>query len=342
MIRILLSLMAICSSLLFANDSCSLINSYNPAVKDGANVWINMSLLYWKPWERALVATNKKSNVFITEDFTLTPVIHPNFEWDLGFRLSSGYLFDNNHWDVEVSWEHFTSRVSDRHSTNGNPFQGMFPIWSLTDDVISGDYVFTSDLKWKFSINVLDLQFGRYFNTFTWLDLKPYVGLRSAWVRQHGDIDYKGGIFLIGILGPGTSLNGTDHVKMRNNYWGIGPRIGIDPRIILGKGFSLNAKAAISGLYGFFKVKQTETYLATTRFSKHQHLNRFRAIADFAAGAAWKKLFQNERYGLTLSADWEYQLFLRQFEFKKDKFGLVPGNRNLSVQGVTFSARCDF
>lgn len=340
--KIVPMLAVVISSSLFAEHPRALINSYNPAVKTGVNAWIDVDLLYWKPWERALVATNKKSDVFTTDDFTHAPVIHPHFDWSLGYRLNSGYLFSSHHWDVEASWTHFISHVTQHRSTHGSSFLGMFPIWSLSEDVIAGDYVFESDLKWKFLINILDLQFGRYLNVLHWLDLKPYFGLCSAWIKQYGHVIYRGGIFLIGILEPGISLNGTDHIKMKNNYWGMGPRIGIAPRLILGHGFSLNADAALSGLYGHFHVKQKETYLDVTRFFNRKNLNRFRWIADLAAGIEWKCLFHNERYGLTLKTDWEYQIFFHQFELKKDHFDLVPSNRDLSVQGVTFSVRFDF
>lgn len=325
---------------LFAVDS--LRNSYNPAVKMGANVWIEASLLYWKPWERALVMTNKKSDVFTTDDFTKRPVIHPNFEWDLGYRLSVGYLLPSHHWDVEASWTDFDSHVSQHRSSHGSAFIGMFPIWSLSDDVIAGDYVFESTLKWQLSVNLLDAQFGRYFKVFHRLELKPFAGLRSAWVRQHGHVAYEGGMFLIGILNPGVSLNGTDFIKMSNNYWGMGPRLGLAPRLILGKGFSLNASGAMSCLYGFFKTKQHETYLDTTRFSHHKHINRFCWVGDALAGIQWKAPLCHEKYALTFKADWEYHIFFHQFMLKRDDFHLVPHNRDLSMQGVTFSARFDF
>ncbi|HEY5236313.1 MAG TPA: Lpg1974 family pore-forming outer membrane protein, partial [Rhabdochlamydiaceae bacterium] len=253
------------ASALVADDPCSLRNGYNPVVKDGDNIWIDVGILYWQPWERALVATTKKSDVFTTDNFTESPVILPHFNWDLGYRVSAGYLFASNLWDVEGSWTDFSSHVSQHRSSNGSPSLGMFPIWSLSDDVIAGDYVFESDLKWKFSVNMLDVQFGRYARVFHRLDLNPFIGMRSAWIKQGGDIVYEGGMFLIGILQPGISLYGTDFIKMKNNYWGFGPRAGIAPRFILGKGFSLNADAAISGLYGFFKIRQKETYLDTTR-----------------------------------------------------------------------------
>jgi hypothetical protein len=339
--KMVFAIAAILSSSLLAEDARSLVNSYNPAVTNGADVWVELDLLYLRPWEKALVATNKESDVFTTDDFTHARVVHPHFDWSLGYRLRSGYLFSSCLWDVEASWTHFTSRLSQHRSTD-SPFLGMFPIWSLAEDVIAGDYVFDSTLQWKFSINVLDVQFGRYWNARPWLDLKPYFGLRSAWIHQHGKIVYQGGMFLIGILSPGVSLNGSDYIEMKNNYWGMGPRIGLAPRWILGKGFSLNADAAVSGLYGFFNVKQKETYLDTTRFYRHRHPLRFRWFCDFAAGVEWKRFFECKQYALTFKVDWEYHLLLRQFEFKTDDFDLVSKSRNLALQGVSFSVRFDF
>lgn len=327
---------------LFAADHPSLINSYHPAVQEGANVWIDVDVLYWKPWERSLVMTNKKSDVFTTDDFTEAPVIHPNFNWSLGYRLNVGYLFSSYLWDVEASWTNFTSHVSQHRSSHGSAVVGMFPIWSLSDDVIEGDYVFESTLKWKFSINMLDLQFSRFLKVFHRLDLRPFFGLRSAWVKQYGDVIYEGGMFLIGILQPGISLNGIDFIKMKNNYWGLGPRLGFAPQLMIGKGFGLNATAAISGLYGFFNVKQKESYLDTTRFFEHDHFNRFCGIGDLAAGIQWKAPLHHERYALTFKVDWEYHIFFHQLELKKDDFDLVPNDKDLSMQGVTFSGRFDF
>jgi hypothetical protein len=320
----------------------SYIDSYNPVVRDGYNIWLEAELLFWQPWEKALVATNQKADVFTTDNFTQASLVHPHFDWSVGYRLHSGYLFAANHWDVEGIWTHFSSHISQKRSAGDDPFIGMFPIWSFADDILAGDYVFTSDLKWKLTINILDLQFGRYFNPSSWFNIKPFLGLRSLWLQQHGNVVYQGGIFLIGILQPGVSLNGTDYIKLKNNYWGLGPRVGLAPRFILGKGFSLNMEGAVSGFAGFFTVSQKETYLDTTRFSRDTTLNRLRWMVDCAAGITWKTLLAQERYSLIFGVDWEYQVFFHQFELKKDHFGLIPNNRNLSVQGVTGSIRFDF
>lgn len=340
--RILLFATLSNATLFAADPDASLINTFHPAVKNGSNVWIQADVLYWKPWERALVATNHKSDVFVTDDFTKASVARPHFEWSLGYRLNAGYLFPAYHWDVGASWTHYTSHLSQHKSSHGSAFLGMFPIRSLSDDIFEGDYVFDSQLKWKLIVNMLDVQFGRYFTVFHRLDLKPYCSLRNAWIKQHGRIAYQGGIFLIGILAPGVSLNGTDLIKMKNNYWGMGPRIGIAPRLAIGKGFGLNADAAISALYGIFSIAQKETYLDKTRFSYHKHLDRFCFVGDLLAGVEWKAPFCNERYALTFKADWEYHIFSRQFKLRKDRFDLVSHHRDLSMQGLTFSTRFDF
>lgn len=92
---------------LFATDFIPVEDSYNPAVCDGLDGWIDLDLLFWKPWEKALVVTNVESDVFVTDDFTQTPLVHPHFKWDLGYRLNAGYLFACDLWDVEASWTHF-------------------------------------------------------------------------------------------------------------------------------------------------------------------------------------------------------------------------------------------
>ncbi|HSX14003.1 MAG TPA: Lpg1974 family pore-forming outer membrane protein [Chlamydiales bacterium] len=309
-----------------------------PFLLSAENAWIEVSALYWKPWEKALVATNKASDIFTTDDFTENPVIHPDFEWSWGYRLDGGYRF-SCFWDISASWTHYTSHVHQNRTVDQYAFLGMFPIWSLSDDIIAGDTIFQSHLQWKFLINLLDVQFD-----YTWpyrcLDITPYFGVRSAWIKQYGNVRYQGGIFLIGIIEPGISLEGSDDIQMKNNYWGLGPRIGLSPKWQLGRGFSLNGDAAISSLYGFFHVLQKETYLDATRFSNDKHIHRFCWISDFSAGLEWKTYFKCS--ALTLKADWEYHIFFHQFVLQRDRFHLIPEDKDLSTQGVTFSARLDF
>ncbi len=316
--------------------------SFHPAVTDGVNVWAGFDLLYWKSWEKALVATNRLSNVYTTDDFTQTSLVHPHSDWDLGYRLDCGYIFSKNHlWDIEGNFLHYASFAS-YHKASGNSYEGMFPIWSLSSDVISGDYVFGTALNWKSTLNMADIQAGRCFSFFDRLYLKPFFGLRLLCLDQHGHVNYKGGMFLIGIVQPEVSINGTDYINMENNYWGMGPRVGMQGQLHIKKGVGLSGLAAIAFPYGSFYVKQKEVYLNTVRYFHQEHIDRFCWVADFSGGVYWKMPFLQDRCAFTIGADWEYHLFLHQFELKRDAFDLVPKNRNFSTKGVTFSVRFDF
>lgn len=310
------------------------------------NLWVNVDLLYWKPWEKSLVATNKTSPLFFAEDFTGKSVVHPEFKWSAGCRVGFGYFFASRLWDNSIEWTHYTSRLHQHISTNSNDLtvtnpKGMFPIWSLSDDILAGDYVTSSNLHWKLALNLVDLEWGRHLRCHRW-DVRPFFGLRSGWIDQDIDIDYNGGIFFIAIIQEGVSLNGTDTISMTNNYWGIGPRVGIDPQLILGQGFSLYADAAVSGLCGYFTLKQKENYLETERFHKSGHAVRFRWICDAAGGIEWKTFLDSDRFALAFKLGWEYHIFFHQMQLKTDEFHVVPHNKNLDVQGVILSGRFDF
>jgi hypothetical protein len=218
----------------------------------------------------------------------------------------------------------------------------MFPVWSLSSDVIPGDYVFQTTMNWKWALNVADIQVGRCFSFFNRLNLKAFFGLRSLWLHQKGHIIYKGGMFLVGIVQPEVSINGSDLIKMKNNYWGMGPRLGMQGQFNIINGWGLSGLVAIAAPYGFFHVRQKEVYLDTVRYFHRSQLNHFGCVADFSGGVYWEIPLNQNRYALTINADWEYHLFLHQFELQRDAFGLVPKNRNFSTKGVTFSVKLDF
>lgn len=331
-----------CFALLFLTSSLMAEEGiFHPAVKGGFDVWIDFDVLYWKPREKALVPTNQMSSVYVTSDFTQTSLVHPHFQWDPGYRLNCGYIFSKDRmWDIKGSVLHYASSVFNQKDSHSS-FVGMFPIWSLSNDIISGDYVFNSKLRWTFNLNMADLQIGRCVS-FTNLELEPFFGLRSLWLRQHGHIIYQGGIFLIGITAPEVTIYGTDSIKMKNYYWGMGPRIGMQGLLHIKRKVGLSAMAAVAAPYGFFHVQQKETYLDTVRFFDQKHIDRFGWVGDFSGGIFWKIPCAHDRYAFTIQTDWEYHLFLHQLVLKGDAFGLVPKNRDFSTKGLTFSMRFDF
>lgn len=307
----------------------------------------HFDLLYWKAKEKAFVLTNETSPVFFTDNFTEARVLHPNFDWNFGWRIGAGLFSPCNFWNATFDWTHYHTCIHQHRFTNSNDLtnvenqQGMFPIWALSSDIIAGDYVSEANLHGKLSLDYLDLKFSQLALCKKCFEVHPYIGIRTAWIQQHANIRYIGGIFLTDIIAGGVSLNGVDRVHLKNDFWGIGPRLGFEPRFNIGNGFSLYGDAAISALCGCFTVRQKEVYLDLERFHHHKHPIRLKWAGDLAVGVSWNTLLC-QRYLLNFQLGWEYHIFFHQLELKGDEFHLVSHNRDLEVQGITFSSLLEF
>jgi hypothetical protein len=168
------------------------------------------------------------------------------------------------------------------------------------------------------------------------------VGLRSAWIRQTFDIAYSGGIFSQTLLSPGSDINGIAAITMRNNYWGLGPRIGLSPCFDLGAGFTVFGDASIASLLGQFHLTQKGEYLNSTQFHRQGTPFGVRWALDAAGGLGYKTGLFQDQYDLSLKLSYEFHEFYHQMELKRDSFGLIPRDSNLSLQGVVAHACMDF
>ncbi len=319
-----------------------ILDTFYPQLNNSDNLWISAELLFMVPSEDCIVLTNRKTDLFEVNNITLEPVLNTNFSWDVGSRIGFGYIFTDQKWDMAINWMLYTSSTKKVSDTHMEISQGMFPVWSLSDDIIPYDWVAFARMHWKLSINLLDLDFGRAFHWGCFY-LRPYAGLRSAWIDQDFDVEYGGGIFANGPDLYAMSNNaGFDTITMQNDYWGLGPRVGIEPQVNLGKGFRFYGNGSISYEFGFFYLLQDEVYLSYTRFHDKRKPVEFRWILDASAGLLWETFICQQRFALTFKLGWEYHLFFHQFQLKKDHYHIVPSDRDLVLNGGAFSARFSF
>lgn len=329
--------LAVCASL-----QGEILDTFYPELCDCGNLWISADILVMAPHEDAIVLTNHKTNLFEFNDITLQPRLHTRFRWDVGSRIGFGYLFDNRNWDMSINWLRYLSSTQKKSDTRMNIMEGMFPVWSLAQDIIPFDWVEFAKMHWSLDVNLLDLDFGYSF-CCSCLFLRTYLGLRSAWIDQDFHVKYGGGIFANGPdLVAMSNNSGYDRMKMDNNYWGLGPQIGIEPQLNLGCGFRLYGNVCGTYEIGYFYLVQDEVYLASTRFHKKREPFKCRGILDAAAGFLWETYIRDGCYALTFKLGWEYHLFFHQFELQRDRFGIVPNHRNLSLNGGAFSGRFSF
>ena len=286
-------------------------------------------VLYWNAHQEGLAYTNKPSPVLTTVDFTQTSLDHPHFDWEFGFEAFATYAFIDSLWSLGLHWIHFCGDAHGHKKTD--PLEGMFPVMSIAKDRLHGDYATSAHLHWDLHTNILDLIAKRETELSRRFCLNPTFGIRSIWLFQNAKATYKGGSFNAG----------TDHIKMKNHFYGIGPRVGLEPRLRLGSGFSLYGEGALALFYGHFEVSQRETFASDTQRHMHDHDASFRWIADLAAGLSWEHLFNCATLALDLGVD--YLFFNHQNKWHRG-VQHVPHHRgtDLTLWGYQLAVRLEF
>jgi hypothetical protein len=317
-------------------NSCGMINpDGRPEVNCGMDLFVTADFLWWQAAENGLAFTVLEDVIdpdVASGEFDLT-IEDPKFRWHAGFRVGVGYNLPHDGWDLYLNWTRIHSRASKTVTADAG------------ESFLPGFFQNFAQAKWKLRLNVLDLELGRDFYTSKWLIIRPFIGIRSAWVSQTYATEITGDL-------AGSTDFSTD---MKNRYWGIGPRAGLNSQWGLGCGWSIYGDLAISLVYGHFHIRQD--YFeeisggSTEDFVKHSFRSG-RAITDLGLGLRWDNWFCCDSYHLGLQVGYEHHMFFGQNQLNNWISGLptfgqgagffVSNLGDLTMQGFTASARFDF
>jgi Legionella pneumophila major outer membrane protein precursor len=198
--------------------------------------------------------------------------------------------------------------------------------------------------KWRLELNLLDGELGREFYVSRHLTLRPFIGLRGAWVNQKLNVAYQSDIeaedqevfqdnFYIEEL-SGCKVECT---KYKYYFQGVGPRAGLYSDWMLGMGFSIYGSFALNLVWGEIENHTTtnaffcgsQASFVTTNMtslnsdscfdtcSKLRYKQRYwagKAITDLALGVQWEKLFMKDRLGLIIQVGYDHKMFFDQWE----------------------------
>lgn len=266
----------------------------------------------------------------------------PNFEFDPGVRVSMGYDFGHQNWDIFLRWTyHYTSPT---HSISINPANAVL---APTRDFFapSGDETITfsesASIRWTDRINVLDFEMG-YDHFFSRrFSIRPNFGVKAAWIDMDNSIRY-GDATALDTTGGNLVLLGTVRIRNKTDFWGVGPSIGIDGYLHIGWGVSLYTTASTAFLYGQYDttLKQSSTLPTPSSITIRQDdFFRQRAMGQLIVGAEWATCF-SEKYMLSLHVGWEGQYWWDQSEFRYAAEAERSGD--LTFTGLDVGARFDF
>jgi hypothetical protein len=313
-----------------------------PQVRDGADLFLFGDLFYWNAHENGLpvAVINEGSDVNLSD--ADAKVIHS--DWDFGFRLGVGYNLPHDGWDVNLTWLRFHTHGHKRVHADSDEF--IFPTRAHAGDLIN-TVCDKSHSHWKLHLNQLDLDLGREFFVSKWVTLRPHFGLRTDWIYQKWDTDYRN---FTGIATPNEI-----EAEYKDNWWGMGLEAGLDTQWGLGGGWSLFGNMTGAILYGFHdmnyedEVSPPQDYTNSKgKFADVDFSYRVsHPVLDLMMGLRYDCMFSDDRFHFGIEAGWEHHIYFSQNQFPVfvDDASLgdfVTNQGDLTFQGWTIAARFDF
>lgn len=265
----------------------------------------------------------------------------PKFKYDPGVRVSVGYDFGCQNWDVFFRWTYQDTNASNNRSIDPSvsvlsPLRDFF----APNGLVALTFADSAKASWKNRINVFDFEMGYDYFFSKRFSMRPYMGIKAAWIDMDYHICYTNVIATSFVIGP-FSL-GTVDITNESDYWGVGPQLGINGNLYIGWGFSLYGLGSAALLYGQYDTsyRQKDTGQGNDLKFFENNYFRQRAMFQFVLGAEWAKCF-SERYLLSFHVGWEGQYWLNQLEFRYLNGDFKPTG-DLTYTGLDVGARFDF
>jgi len=273
--------------------------------------------------------------------------VHPN--WDPGWRLGIGWNSDFDRWDLLASWTWYLNHAKQTVIRSDLPLGGIsndgyYPQWPVANFTDFGPYLAAYG-SWKMLYNAIDLELGRAYFATAALSFRPCCGVRGSWINQKF-------ISRFGLpLQVGIATKQDFHGK--NNWWGMGPRIGIESDWKMGLGIFLLGRASASLLYGKTSVwalsesvaPGSSVYTLDRRF-----VDAFYALVpnlQLFLGLGWKQCLKCDTVSFGIDAGWEANYWWNQFNLPLLlRTFAVPlptvGNQPVTMEGLTLNFHVDF
>ncbi len=289
-----------------------------------------------------------------TTDLSKGRIRKPDWEYSSGFRVGAGLDFAHDGWDTYLNYTWFhpeTSKDSTSITPSSDPniLTTLRPAWNLSIQAELSGVLTSASERWRFRDDVIDWELGRRFFISSYLTLRPYGGLKTAWQKQRQKINFT----QLNII---TGVETEFILKNRQKFWGIGICAGLDTNwYVYKKNLSLIADLGISGLWSYYKVSQKQESIGSggvlvNPLNIRDSYHAIRPIIEWSLGMQWESWLYDNAMKISLSAAWEEQIWFNQNNLLE--FARSAGNTeistvsarggDLSIQGLTIRGRFDF
>ncbi len=273
-----------------------------------------------------------------------------DFSWDWGLRVGLGYNFDHDGWDANFQYTWYDTSGSDSTSAGLNsstiPLKGSSGIVATTTNP-DHRFVFCHSAKSQYDLNysAVDLELGRAYFVSCKLSFRPHWGLKSAWIDQEQIVRYTGKPQNDNELGLGIN---TVHIKDTCDFWGLGPRTGVQSKWHLGCGFSIFGNVSGAILFGYFDVDHKEKWTGnpSNRIRLNANRHAFSPTTQFQLGLRYDRYVNERKQHIGIGLGFEGQYWWRQNQMLKiDDAQVLKYERyseDVSMHGITLDVKFDF
>lgn len=305
------------------------------------NVEVKASYLYWNAQEDSLGFGIENVAFFQPAPTSATLKTHDN-NWGSGFRAEVFLSNTCSPIGCHFEWTYFRAKTS--ASANGS---AASPIGVTTASNLESDNPFlvapAISSRWKVNINELAFDFDYRLCPCCCpcISFRPYVGIFGA------IIDQKQTVFNTDTIGKNMQPLSII-VSRKNNFWGVGPRIGMGATWNFTEQFSLICNANAAYLMGHISIHNNFQYIPTTSSLTAIDKKAWcaRPMISTFVGLNWEACSLVNCAAFSLSVGYEFQYWWKQWYTSSTPFAhFLSGSgrwADLSLNGLVVSADFSF
>lgn len=257
---------------------------------------------------------------------TISAPQYANFNWKPGLRL--GFLFHPHScfWDSKIYWTYFSTEKGYNYPSGSDIVNTQFFSGFLSATPFLG-----ADFNWRLAMNMLDYTASHAFKLTEGLTFRPSIGLKGGTIRQNIHAEWNAIVY-----------GATEKVK--NNFAGVGPTLGLDLRWELFENFVLVGDLSTAWTWGNWKGKDLYirpgallgliTPTTITTYMNNSKLGTM--VFNYFMGLEW---IYAGKSNLTFKLGYEMQLWTNQL--RAISFQQLPLHGDLTLQGATCRIHID-
>lgn len=308
---------------------------------DDLSVFFEADYLFWLPHQENLFYGSQATtqNPFQSEGQGGPGAINavlkePSFKLASGVRLGLGG-YTSGGWDVGARAAYLYADASSRAAGDGNSsFVGPAFLPLILGTALK------ANCNWQLNTWIFDLTFGKEYHLTKRVTIHPFIGARGAIINQKLRAKYHSVFF----FSSNETRFANTVASAKNDFWGVGPRTGLDINLFMSKNWTFLGGLSGSLLISQYKVKfagdgfvsDSESGLDPLTVSMRDKRNICRANMDAYFGLGWENEYNQgrNRFTIALLAEGSYwwginQLAELDLTFETD--GGDQGSDNLSL-----------